>query len=337
MKTVETRSKDLWVFIETNSGNTPENVGLELLNPGKNLAEKQGGKLVAIVIAEETSIAAKAAGNYGADLVIAIEGEGYKYYSTAAYTSAFAHLINKYDPQTIMIGATARGRDLAPRISSRVQTGLTADCTHIDIDGETGCIAWTRPTFGGNLMALILCADHRPQMGTVRAGVFKKPDFSGRDVEIVKESFSVDPRDLAARIIETFQEVSEKVDLEGADIIVTGGRGVGGAEGFNKIRDFARSIGAVVGASRAAVEEGWIPHAHQVGQTGKSVSPRVYIACGVSGSVQHLAGMSSSGTIIAINKDPNAPIFSLADYGIVGDLFKVLPILKEELKNRLKA
>ena len=329
-------TKDLWVFIETNYDNTPKNVGLELLNPGKQLAREQGGKLVAVVIAEDAGIAAKAAGNYGADCVIMIEGPEYKHYSTDAYTAAFTYLIEKYNPLTLMVGATGNGRDLAPRVAGRVQTGLTADCTQLSIDEQTGCIAWTRPAFGGNLMAVIFCADHTPQMGTVRPGVFKKPEFAeGRSAEIVKESFPVDPEDIKTRIVEIMAEVSEKVDLEGADIIVTGGRGVGGAEGFDVIRSFAGSIGAVVGSSRAAVEEGWIPHAHQVGQTGKSVSPRVYIACGVSGAVQHLAGMSSSETIIAINKDPNAMIFSIADYGIVGDLFKVLPVLEKELKSKL--
>ena len=329
-------TKDLWIFIETNSDNTPKNVGLELLNPGKKLAQEQGGKLVGVVIAEDTSIAAKAAGNYGADMVIAVEGKEFKNYTTDAYTAAFTHLIKKYEPLTIMIGATGNGRDLGPRVAGRVQTGLTADCTQLSIDEETGCIAWTRPAFGGNIMAVIFCADHTPQMGTVRPGVFKKPDFAERNVEVVKEAFSVDQKDIRARIIETIQEITVKVDLEGADIIVTGGRGVGGADGFNAIRDFAEAVGGVVGASRAAVSEGWIPYAHQVGQTGKSVAPRVYIACGVSGAVQHLAGMSSSETIIAINKDPNAMIFSIADYGIVGDLFQVLPLLKEELTKKLK-
>lgn len=331
---MEAITKDLWVFIETNPDSTPKNVGLELLSPGKHLASEQGGKLVAVVIAEDTSIAAKSAAGHGADYVIAIEGPEYKHYSTDAYTAAFAHLIDKYEPLTLMIGATGNGRDLAPRVAGRVQTGLTADCTQLDIDEETGCIAWTRPAFGGNLMAVILCASHRPQMGTVRPGVFKKPAFVERDVEIVKESFSVGPKAIRTRVVEVLTEVSEKIDLEGADIIVTGGRGVGSAEGFDVIRSFAKSLGAVVGSSRAAVEEGWIPHAHQVGQTGKAVSPRVYIACGVSGAVQHVAGMSSSETIIAINKNPNAMIFSIADYGIVGDLFKILPILQEELKNK---
>ena len=332
-----TATKDLWVFIETNPDGTPKSVGLELLNPGKQLASEQGGKLVAVVIAGDASMATKAAGQHGADCIIAVEGQEYKFYSTDAYSAALTHLVKKYEPLTLMIGATGNGRDLAPRVASRVKTGLTADCTQLSIDEQTGCIAWTRPAFGGNLMAVIFCADHTPQMGTIRPGIFKKPAPIERDVEIIKESFSVDPKDIRTRIVEVLTEVAEKVDLEGADIIVTGGRGVGGPEGFDVIRSFAKSLGAVVGSSRAAVEEGWISHAHQVGQTGKAVSPKVYIACGVSGAVQHVAGMSSSETIIAINKDPNAMIFSIADYGIVGDIFKVLPMLEKELRNTINA
>ena len=330
-----TTSKDLWVFIETKQGGVPRNVGLELLNPGRRLADEQGGKLVAVVIAEETAEAAKAAACYGADLVITVEGSAYSGYSTEAYTAAFTFLIKKYEPQCVMIGATTNGRDLAPRISSRVQTGLTADCTQLAIDEATGCIAWTRPTFGGNLMAVIFCADHRPQMGTVRPGVFKKPAYSERCAEIIREDIPFDTSGIRARIVEVLAEAGESVDLEGAEIIVTGGRGVRGAEGFELLRRLAKSLGGVVGASRAAVEEGWISHAHQVGQTGKTVAPKLYIACGISGASQHAAGMNTSETIIAINKDPNAPIFDIADYGLVGDLFEVVPVLEAELKKAL--
>ncbi|MCL2856740.1 MAG: electron transfer flavoprotein subunit alpha/FixB family protein [Oscillospiraceae bacterium] len=328
-------TKDLWVFIETNSNGTPKNVGLELLNPGRRLADEQGGKLVAVVIAQDVSIAAKAAGDYGADCVLTVEGPEYENYSTDAYTAVFAYLIKKHEPLTLMIGATGNGRDLAPRISCRVETGLTADCTELSIDEQTGCIAWTRPAFGGNIMATILCTQHTPQMGTVRPGVFKRPQLVPREAEIIKESFAFDPNDIRTRVVEVLAEVTEKVDLEGAEIIVSGGRGLGDAVGFNLIRSFAKSIGATVGSSRAAVEAGWIAHAHQVGQTGKAVSPRIYIACGISGAAQHLAGMSSSETVIAINSDPDAMIFSIADYGVVGDLYKILPILQEEFRSKL--
>ena len=329
-------SKDLWVFIETNSESIPRNVGLELLNPGRRLADKQGGKLVAVVIAENAAVAAKEAGNYGADLVIAVEGSEYREYSTDAYAAAFTHIIRKHEPLTIMIGATTNGRDLAPRISSRIRTGLTADCTQLNIDEATGCIAWTRPTFGGNLMAVIFCANHKPQMGTVRPGVFKKPELTEREAPVEMESLSVKTGAIRTRIIETLIEAGERVDLEGAEIIVSGGRGVGGAEGFEVIRRFAKRIGAVVGTSRAAVEEGWIAQVHQVGQTGKNVAPKVYIACGISGASQHIAGMNASEIVIAINKDINAPIFDIADYGVVGNLFEVLPVLETELVRRLK-
>ncbi|MDR0783231.1 MAG: electron transfer flavoprotein subunit alpha/FixB family protein [Propionibacteriaceae bacterium] len=327
-----TATNDLWVFLETHPDGTPKSVGLELLNPGKRLAEPQGGKLVAVVIAAEVSAATEAASRYGADLVITIEGPAYAHYTTEAYASALTYLVRKYQPATMMIGATGNGRDLAPRLSARLQTGLTADCTQLDFDVASGVIAWTRPAFGGNLMATILCAEHRPQMGTVRPGVFKKSEPVGVRAEVIAENFDLDLSAIRTRVVEVTKEVSVEVNLETADIIVTGGRGVGGAAGFALVSRFAASIGGVVGASRAAVEAGWIPHAHQVGQTGKSVSPRVYIACGVSGAIQHVAGMSASDTIIAINKDPQAQIFTIADYGIVGDLFEVLPILEEELR-----
>jgi electron transfer flavoprotein alpha subunit len=233
----------------------------------------------------------------------------------------------------MMIGATNNGRDLGPRVSCRLNTGLTADCTALDIDEESGNVAWTRPAFGGNLMATILCPDHRPQIGTVRPGVFKKSEAVEGKAEIIKEDIHVPADRIRTQILEVLKEMGdEKVDLEGAEIIVSGGRGVGGPDGFEPIRALAKELGATVGASRAAVDAGWIGHAHQVGQTGKTVGPKLYIACGISGAIQHLAGMSGSDCIVAINKDPDAPIFDVADYGVVGDLFEVLPILTEEIK-----
>jgi len=293
----ETPSRDLWVYIETTHDSAPRNVGLELLNPGRRLADQQKGSLVAIVIAADAGQAAQEAGAYGADRVIFIEGAEFGHYSTEAHTAAFAFLAEKYKPQTILIGATGNGRDLAPRLSARLRTGLTADCTQLDIDEASGNVSWTRPAFGGNLMAVILCPTHRPQMGTVRPGVFKKPARRENHAEPVRESFSFDSDLIRTRVVEVITEVNEKVDLEGAEIIVSGGRGLGDVRGFDIIRSFADSLGAVTGASRAAVEAGWIPHAHQVGQTGKSVAPRVYIACGISGAAQHIAGMGSSETI----------------------------------------
>ena len=236
-----------------------------------------------------------------------------------------------------MIGATPNGRDLGPRFSSRLRTGLTADCTSLDIDEETGNVAWTRPAFGGNLMATIMCPDHRPQCGTVRPGVFKKPAEGENKAEVIKEEFHVAPEDIRTTLIEVVKEAAgELVDLEGADIIVAGGRGVGGPEGFAPLKELADLLGGVVGASRAAVDSGWIPHAHQVGQTGKTVGPKIYVAAGISGAIQHVAGMSSSKYIIAINKDEDASIFNISDYGVVGDLFEVVPALTAEIK-KLKA
>ena len=243
-------------------------------------------------------------------------------------------MVEKYAPTTLMIGATPNGRDMGPRVSCRLKTGLTADCTSLDIDEESGNVAWTRPAFGGNLMATILCPNTRPQIGTVRPGVFKKGTCDeARTAEVVYEDFHVAESDIRVKVLEVLKDMdSEGVDLENAEIIVSGGRGVGGPEGFEPVRALAKELGATVGASRAAVDSGWISHAHQVGQTGKTVGPKLYIACGISGAIQHLAGMSGSDCIVAINKDPDAPILSVADYAIVGDLFEVLPVLTEAIK-----
>ena len=220
--------------------------------------------------------------------------------------------MEKYGPTSMLIGATNNGRDLGPRVSCRLKTGLTADCTALDIDPESGNVAWTRPAFGG---------------------VFKKGEAGEAKAEIIKEDIHVDAKDIRTQVLELIKDMdSESVDLEGAEIIVSGGRGVGGPEGFEPIKALAGVLGATVGASRAAVDAGWIPHSHQVGQTGKTVGPKLYIACGISGAIQHLAGMSGSDVVVAINKDPEAPIFDVADYGVVGNLFEVLPVLTEEIK-----
>lgn len=330
---MEAKTKDLWVFLETNEDGTAKNVGIELLNPGRRLADKQGGKLVSVVIGCHTDAAVKEAGTHGADRVVVVDSEEFQRYTTDAYTAALAHLLEKYAPTSMLIGATPNGRDLGPRLSCRLGTGLTADCTALDIDEASGNIAWTRPAFGGNLMAVILCPDHRPQLGTVRPGVFKKPDVCEDKAEILREDFHVSADQIRTKLLETIREAAgEIVDLEGADIIVSGGRGVGGPEGFTILRELADALGATVGASRAAVDEGWITHSHQVGQTGKTVGPKLYIACGISGAIQHLAGMSSSDVIVAINKDFDAPIFGVADYGFVGNLFEIVPALTAEIK-----
>lgn len=330
---MEAKTKDLWVFVETNEDGTAKNVGIELLTPGKMMAGKQGGALVAVVIGNNVDEAVKAASEHGADKVIVVDGPEYAHYTTDAYAIALCTLVEKYGPTSMLIGATNNGRDLGPRVSCRLKTGLTADCTGLDIDEESGNVAWTRPAFGGNLMATILCPDHRPQIGTVRPGVFKKSDAGEAKAEIIKEDIHVDAADIRTQILELIKEEGgETVDLEGAEIIVSGGRGVGGPEGYAPIKELADLLGGVVGASRAAVDAGWIAHAHQVGQTGKTVGPKLYIACGISGAIQHVAGMSGADCIVAINKDPDAPIFDIADYGVVGNLFEVLPVLTEEIK-----
>lgn len=327
-------ARNVWVFIEVVRGKI-KGVSLELLGQGRKMADDLGEKLVAIIPGNEIEDFAKMAIHYGADEAIVVDQKELKDYSTDGYTKAMCTLIKKYNPAVLLIGATNNGRDLGPRVSSRMQTGLTADCTELGVDSETRLVKWTRPAFGGNLMATILCPDHRPQIGTVRPGVFKKPEEdTGRKGEIIHETVEFGPDEIRTRIVEVITEAGgADVNLEEAEIIVSGGRGVGGPEGFEVLKELADEIGAQIGASRAAVDSGWISSLHQVGQTGKSVGPKIYIACGTSGAIQHVAGMSSSDVIIAINKDPDAPIFNIADYGIVGDLFEIIPELTKRIRS----
>lgn len=330
-------SKNLWVVVETEEG-VAKNVGYELLSVGRTLADKLGEQLVALVMGKNVQAVAQASIAYGADQVLLVEGDEYETYNTDAATYATVTLIEKYHPSIVLYGATNNGRDLAPRVACKLETGLTADCTELDIDEETGLLVSTRPTFGGNLMATIMCPDHRPQMSTVRPGVFKKstPDDS-RTGEIVAEDVHIDPSQIRVKLVERIKEVAEAVNLEEAEIIVSGGRGLKDEKGFEMLRELADLLGGTVGASRAAVDAGWIPHAHQVGQTGKNVSPKLYIAVGISGAIQHLAGMSGADTVVAINKDPDAPIFGVADYAVVGDLFEVVPALIEAIRAKKEA
>ena len=251
------------------------------------------------------------------------------------WEDVFVQLIQKHKPEIVLMGASTYGRSLAPRISSRINTGLTADCTKLEIDPEKKILMQTRPAFGGNLMATIICPNHRPQMSTVRPKVMKalEPDFA-REGKIIAEDVSI-PQNLSVKVVKVISEVGEMVNLAEADIIVSGGRGLGDPKNFALLHDLAMVLGGAVGSSRAAVDAGWIPYSHQVGQTGKTVGPKVYFACGISGAVQHLAGMSSADTIIAINKNPDAPIFKIATFGIVGDVLQVLPALISEFKARL--
>ena len=330
---MEAKTKDLWVFIETEEDGSPKKVGLELLNPGRRLADKQGGKLVAVVIGDNIAASVEAAGSHGADQVIAVEGPEYKSYSTDAYANALCHMVEKYGPSTLMIGATPNGRDMGPRVSCRLNTGLTADCTALDIDEESGNVAWTRPAFGGNLMATIICPNYRPQMATVRPGVMEMPqrDMSRQGkVTVVDAGLSMDDRNV--EILQVVHDDKKPVDITEAKVLVSGGRGVGSAEGYAPLRELAEVLGGEVSSSRIGVDSGWIEKDRQVGQTGKTVHPKVYVALGISGAIQHKAGMQDSECIIAVNKNDTAPIFEVADYGITGDLFKVVPELIESIK-----
>ncbi|WP_371381578.1 FAD-binding protein [Sporomusa aerivorans] len=330
--------KGVWVYIEQFQGKA-RNVGHELLGEGRKLADAMGEELAAVVIGAGVEPLLQELFASGADKVYLLEGSEYRHYSTDAYTIALTDLINVYKPSVILIGATNDGRDLGPRVACRVGTGLTADCTNLGIDEESGLVAWTRPAFGGNIMATILCPNHRPQMGTVRPNVFKRPEpNTTRSGEVIRVASKVKAEDIRTRLIEllTIGETAA-CNLDEAQFIVAGGRGMGKPENFALIEELANVLGGAVGASRAAVDAGWKPAIHQVGQTGKTVAPKVYIACGISGAIQHLAGMSTSDIIIAINKDADAPIFKFADFGIVGDVLEILPVLIEEFKKLKQA
>ena len=328
--------KDVWVYIEV-SGGKPRNVSLELLGEGRKLADELGEKLAAILIGDNVAHIAETVIASGADQVYLTESTELAHYSTDGYSAVFTDMIHRYKPSVILLGATNDGRDLGPRVACRVGTGLTADCTGLSIEAETKLVVWTRPAFGGNIMANILCPEHRPQMGTVRPSVFKKPiPDSSRTGEIIKVDSTAKTVDIRTKLLDVLQVSMGSCNLEEAEIIVSGGRGMGKPENFALIEELASVLGASVGASRAAVDAGWKPHMHQVGQTGKTVGPKIYIACGISGAIQHLAGMSSSDIIIAINKDPDAPIFGMADFGVVGDVTEILPLLTEEFR-KIKA
>lgn len=325
--------KGVWVFAEQRDGEVL-NVSIELLGEGRKIADELDVELTAVLLGEDVDENSNLLVKYGADNVIAVDDEKLKYYTTDAYTKVISELIEERKPEIVLIGATTIGRDLGPRISARVKTGLTADCTRLEIDEEDNKLLQTRPAFGGNLMATIICPNHRPQMSTVRPGVMEKAKYDeSREGKIEKVSIEIQDEEVLTTVEEIVKEENDEVALEEAPIIVSGGRGVAGDKGFKLIEKLANKLGGVVGASRAAVDEGWIEHPHQVGQTGKTVRPKLYIAAGISGAIQHLAGMQSSDCIVAINKNPEAPIFEVADYGIVGDLYEVIPELIEALDN----
>ncbi|MFH1287586.1 MAG: electron transfer flavoprotein subunit alpha [bacterium] len=323
--------RGILIFAEQREGKL-HNVALELLSLGKNLSEKLKEDLSAVLIGHQLDAPIKELTEYGADVIYTASDVKLKEYHTLPYTKIICDLIIKIKPEIVLIGATTIGRDLAPRAAARLKTGLTADCTELDIDLAKRLLLQTRPAYGGNIMATITCPQKRPQIATVRPHVFKKgipvPDKKNK---IINLTAPVEENSIC-KIIKITRELKENVHLEESEIIVSGGRGIKNAENFSLLFEFAKILKGTVGASRAAVDAGWISSYHQVGQTGKTVSPKIYIACGISGAIQHLAGMQSSDIIIAINKDTNAPIFNVATYGIVGDLFEIIPILIRELK-----
>ena len=344
--------KNIWVFAEQRQGKIM-GVALELIGEATKLAKDidDETKVAAVLVGNNIDHLAKECFEYGADMVYMLQDPLLENFTTDAYAKVMTEAMEEYKPDIVLYGATHIGRDLAPRIAARAHTGLTADCTHLDVsvakyiefakanttldtstldpNSPDKGLKMTRPAFGGNLMATILCPFTFPQIGTCRPGVNKKlePDYS-RTAEIEKIDFVFPAEQIRIKLIETITEEGEKVDLEGAEIIVSGGRGLGGPEGFETtIKPLADALGGVVGSSRAAVDAGWIPHSHQVGQTGKTVGPKLYVACGISGAIQHLAGMSGSDFIVCINKDVEAPIFGVADLGVIGNLYDVVPAL----------
>lgn len=325
--------KGVWIITEQKRGHI-QRVTYELLGSGRKLADSRKTELCAVLLGSGISSKAQELIRHGADRIYLVDSPELTNYRDEPYSRIITKLIIKYKPEIVLCGATSIGRSLIPRVAVQIGTGLTADCTGLDIDNTTGLLLQTRPAFGGNIMATILTSNYRPQMATVRHKVMKEAiPQDNRKGKIIKIDFSKQDFYSRTKIIEFIEELEETVNLTEADIIVSGGRGIKGPENFSLIRELAKLLGGAVGASRAAVDSGWIPYSHQVGQTGKTVCPKIYIACGISGAIQHLVGMQSSDTIIAINKDPDAPIFKVASYGIVGDLFSVIPELIKQIRN----
>lgn len=328
---VSDSSRGVWVFAEQRRG-ILKNVAYELLSRGRELADILQTELCAVCLGHNVEDTDRLIA-YGADKVYLADSPDLADNQEDYLTHKLVELIREYQPEIVIAGATALGRSFIPRVAAILNTGLTADCTGLDIDTEKRLLLQTRPTFGGNIMATIICPAKRPQMSTVRPRVFKKsaPD-ENRQGQIIRVDFRKEGITPKTRLLNFIDDVTETVKLEDADIIVSGGRGLGKPENFKLLAELAEAMGAALGSSRAAVDEGWIPYSHQVGQTGKTVCPKLYIACGISGAIQHLAGMQTSDIIVAINDNSDAPIFEVATYGIVGDLFQVVPMLIKKLK-----
>ncbi|APF27723.1 electron transfer flavodomain protein [Clostridium sporogenes] len=324
--------KGIWIFAEQREGKL-QKVALELIGQGKELSKKLGVELTAVLLGYDIDDIPRQLISYGADKVLYVNNPLLKNYNTDGYTKVIYDLIQERKPEILLVGATYIGRDLAPRISSRLGTGLTADCTGLGIDNNTRNLLMTRPAFGGNLMATIICDSNRPQMSTVRPGVFQKLEKdANRDGSIENIKVNLKESDIKIKIKEIVKLAKEIEDISEAKILVSGGRGLGSPEGFKLLRELADLMGGAISGSRAVVDSGWIDKAYQVGQTGKTVRPNLYIACGISGAIQHLAGMQDSDYIIAINKDESAPIMQVADLSIVGDYKKILPSMIDEIK-----
>ena len=336
--------KGVYIFAEQVDGKV-SNIAYELIGEGKNLAEKLNTEVTAVLIGSGVKGEAEKLGAYGADRVILVDDPELKDYRTEPYTHALSEVINKFKPEIVLIGATAIGRDLGPSTSARVETGLTADCTQLEIGNfpltvpagkedtqKHNQLLMTRPAFGGNTIATIACPNNRPQMATVRPGVMqKRAKEDGRAFELVEFNPGFKPNDRYVDILEVVKKIGDTVDIMNAKILVSGGRGVGSAENFKILAELAEVLGGEVSCSRAVVDAGWKPQALQVGQTGKTVRPQIYFAIGISGAIQHLAGMEDSDLIIAINKDEDAPIFDVADIGLVGDLNQIVPAFTKQL------
>ena len=319
---------EVWVFVEHTDGR-PAQVSWELLGKGRELADDLAGLVCSVLLGRQVDHLAKEAFAYGADKVYLIDDPVLAHYRTQPYLHGMLLLARKYHPEIMLLGATTMGRDLAGAVATSLQTGLTADCTGLSIDPQSKLLEQTRPAYGGNIMATILCEQRRPQMASVRPRVMVLPTRDdSRTGELVREQLGLPESDVLVRLIDYVrEEAGEAMRIEDANVLISGGRGMGGPEGFRVLQELADAIGGCVSGSRAAVDQGWISHERQVGQTGKTVRPRLYLACGISGAIQHLVGMQTSDVIIAINRDRNAPIFGVATYGIVGDVNEVVPAL----------
>src|SRR5574344_1826394 len=323
--------KNIFVFVEQRDGKI-QNVGLELLGKSRELADILNQEVYAIFLGNNIKSKANELIAYGADKVLMCEDRCLETYTTEPYAQAIYQIVQDYKPSIVFIGATTIGRDLGPRLSARISTGLTADCTKLEISDEKELWS-TRPAFGGNLMATIVCPDHRPQMSTVRPGVMKAMEAdAARKGEVIDYKVNFDKSKFKVKVLKTVKATDNMVDISEAKILISGGRGVGSKEGFEMLGELAKVLKGEVSSSRACVDAGIIGHERQVGQTGKTVRPQLYMACGISGAIQHLAGMEESEYIIAINKDKFAPIFSVADLGIVGDLNKIVSLLIDAIK-----